>query len=79
MFVTFMVFVMAACFFGEVTRCVAITQGNVYPLAKGVLKGMFIPLLKGPSATGDAIALLGALIMPYEYSSSFTKQSSSTW
>ncbi|KAE9446502.1 hypothetical protein C3L33_21608, partial [Rhododendron williamsianum] len=26
---------------------------------------MFIPLLKGPSATGDAIALLGALIMPH--------------
>lgn len=71
MFVTFMVFVMAACFFGEVSY--------VKPPAKGVLKGMFIPLLKGPSATSDAIALLGALIMPYEYSSSFTKQSSSTW
>ncbi|XP_058189706.1 metal transporter Nramp6.2-like isoform X3 [Rhododendron vialii] len=57
MLVTFMVFVMAACFFGEVSY--------VKPPVKGVLKGMFIPLLKGPSTTGDAIALLGALIMPH--------------
>ena len=29
-----------------------------------VIKGMFIPKLKGQGATGDAIALLGALVMP---------------
>ncbi|KAH7833343.1 hypothetical protein Vadar_005290 [Vaccinium darrowii] len=57
MVVTFMVFVLAACFFGEVSY--------VKPPAADVLKGMFVPLLSGPSATGDAIALLGALIMPH--------------
>lgn len=52
-----LVFVMAACFFGE--------MGYVKPPASGVLKGMFIPKLNGQGATGDAIALLGALVMPY--------------
>jgi NRAMP (natural resistance-associated macrophage protein)-like metal ion transporter len=37
----------------------------VKPPAVEVLKGLFIPRLKGPGATGDAIALLGALIMPH--------------
>ncbi|KAF8031211.1 hypothetical protein BT93_D0424 [Corymbia citriodora subsp. variegata] len=51
-----LVFVMAACFFGELSY--------VKPPALKVLKGMFIPKLSGNSATGDAIALLGALVMP---------------
>ena len=48
---------MAACFFAE--------MGYVKPPAGAVLKGMFIPKLSGQGATGDAIALLGALVMPY--------------
>ena len=55
--ITILVFVMAACFFGE--------MGYVKPPAVAVLKGMFIPKLSGQGATGDAIALLGALVMPY--------------
>ncbi|CAN6583807.1 unnamed protein product [Malus baccata var. baccata] len=52
-----LVFVMAACFFGEMSY--------VKPPASGVLQGMFIPKLSGQRATGDAIALLGALVMPH--------------
>ncbi|KAL3513669.1 hypothetical protein ACH5RR_026386 [Cinchona calisaya] len=55
--VSFLVFVMAACFFGEMSY--------VKPPAKDVLKGIFIPKLSGHSATGDAIALIGALVMPH--------------
>ncbi|XP_030503336.2 metal transporter Nramp6.1 [Cannabis sativa] len=55
--ISILVFVMAACFFGEMSY--------VKPPASGVLKGMFIPKLSGQGATGDAIALLGALIMPH--------------
>ncbi|KAM6541987.1 hypothetical protein CsatB_006434 [Cannabis sativa] len=47
----------STCFFGEMSY--------VKPPASGVLKGMFIPKLSGQGATGDAIALLGALIMPH--------------
>lgn len=47
---------MAGCFFGELSY--------VRPSATEVMKGMFIPRLNGKGATGDAIALLGALIMP---------------
>ena len=54
--IAILVFVMAACFFGE--------MAYVKPPAKEVIKGMFIPRLKGQGATGDAIALLGALVMP---------------
>ncbi|XP_068307217.1 metal transporter Nramp7.2-like [Pyrus communis] len=57
MLIAVLVFVMAACFFGEMSY--------VKPPASGVLEGMFIPKLKGQGATGDAIALLGALIMPH--------------
>ncbi|KAM1185985.1 hypothetical protein TB2_014859 [Malus domestica] len=57
MLIAVLVFVMAACFFGEMSY--------VKPPASGVLKGMFIPKLSGQGATGDAIALLGALIMPH--------------
>ncbi|KAK9993677.1 hypothetical protein SO802_023380 [Lithocarpus litseifolius] len=55
--ITILVFVMAACFFGE--------MGYVKPPAAPVLKGMFIPKLSGQGATGGAIALLGALVMPH--------------
>ncbi|KAJ8447873.1 hypothetical protein Cgig2_012008 [Carnegiea gigantea] len=55
--IAILVFVMAACFFGE--------MAYVKPPAKEVIKGMFIPRLKGQGATGDAIALLGALVMPH--------------
>ncbi|EMS57810.1 Metal transporter Nramp5 [Triticum urartu] len=55
--ISMLVFVMAACFFGELSI--------VKPPAKEVLKGLFIPKLKGNGATGDAIALLGALVMPH--------------
>ncbi|KAL2503609.1 Metal transporter Nramp6 [Abeliophyllum distichum] len=55
--ITILVFVLAACFFGELSY--------VKPPAKGVIKGMFIPKLSGNGATGDAIALLGALVMPH--------------
>ncbi|KAL0351518.1 UNVERIFIED_CONTAM: Metal transporter Nramp5 [Sesamum calycinum] len=44
-------------FFGELSY--------VKPPATEVIKGMFIPKLSGKSATGDAIALLGALVMPH--------------
>ncbi|KZV23203.1 Nramp transporter [Dorcoceras hygrometricum] len=52
-----LVFVMAACFFGELSY--------VKPPAADVMKGMFVPKLRGQGATGDAIALLGALVMPH--------------
>ncbi|KAJ3709249.1 hypothetical protein LUZ61_012954 [Rhynchospora tenuis] len=55
--ISLLVFVMAACFFGEL--------GYVKPPAGEVIKGLFVPKLKGRGATGDAIALLGALVMPH--------------
>ncbi|MFQ6642375.1 hypothetical protein Gotur_017687 [Gossypium turneri] len=57
MLIAVLVFVMAGCFFGEMSY--------VKPPASGVVKGMFVPKLNGQGATGDAIALLGALVMPY--------------
>ena len=59
MLIAGLVLIMAACFFGE--------SGFVRPPAENVLKGMFIPRLKGHDATGDAVALLGALVMPYDF------------
>ncbi|PPD69928.1 hypothetical protein GOBAR_DD33186 [Gossypium barbadense] len=53
MLIAVLVFVMAGCFFKEMSY--------VKPLALGVVKGMFVPKLNGQGATGDAIALLGAL------------------
>ena len=47
---------MAACFFIEMSI--------VKPPAKEVIYGLFIPGLSGSGATGDTIALLGALVMP---------------
>ncbi|KAG6435925.1 hypothetical protein SASPL_100806 [Salvia splendens] len=55
--IAMLVFIMAACFFGELSY--------VQPPAKEVMKGMFVPKLSGQGATGDAIALLGALVMPH--------------
>ncbi|KAI8537394.1 hypothetical protein RHMOL_Rhmol09G0020200 [Rhododendron molle] len=57
MFVAIMVFTMAACFFAEMSF--------VKPPAADLLKGLFVPKLSGQTATGDAIALLGALVMPH--------------
>lgn len=57
--ISMLVFVMAACFFGELSI--------VKPPAKEVMKGLFIPRLNGDGATADAIALLGALVMPYAF------------
>lgn len=54
--IALLVLVMAGCFFGEMSY--------VKPPAGDLLKGMFIPKLSGQGATGDAIALLGALVMP---------------
>ncbi|XP_026402106.1 metal transporter Nramp5-like [Papaver somniferum] len=48
---------MAACYFAEMSY--------VKPPAADVMKGMFIPKLNGQGATGDAIALMGALVMPH--------------
>ncbi|XP_078169809.1 metal transporter Nramp5-like [Carex rostrata] len=55
--ISMLVFVMAACFFGE--------MGYVKPPAGEVIKGLFVPKLNGDGATADAIALLGALVMPH--------------
>ncbi|KAF8031208.1 hypothetical protein BT93_D0421 [Corymbia citriodora subsp. variegata] len=57
MLIATLVFVMAACFFSELSY--------MKPPASKILEGMFIPKLSGNSATGDAIALLGALVMPH--------------
>ncbi|XP_028757574.1 metal transporter Nramp5-like isoform X2 [Neltuma alba] len=55
--ITTLVFIMAGCFFAEMSY--------VKPPASDVLKGMFVPRLDGHGATADAIALFGALIMPH--------------
>ncbi|GMH00736.1 hypothetical protein Nepgr_002575 [Nepenthes gracilis] len=52
-----LVFLMAGCYFGEMSY--------VKPNTKQVVEGMFIPKLSGSGATADSIALLGALIMPH--------------
>ncbi|KAG6505177.1 hypothetical protein ZIOFF_037531 [Zingiber officinale] len=55
--ISVLVFLMAACYFAEVSY--------VKPPAAEVMKGLFVPRLQGDSATGDAISLLGALVMPH--------------
>ncbi|XWS15154.1 hypothetical protein CRYUN_Cryun35bG0069900 [Craigia yunnanensis] len=57
MLIAVLVFVMVGCFFTEMSY--------VKPPTTGVLKGMFVPKLAGQGATADAIALLGALVMPH--------------
>ena len=56
MLIAGLVFIMAGCFFAEMSY--------VKPPASRVIKGMLIPKLKGSTATTDAIALFGALVMP---------------
>ena len=55
--IAFLVFTIAACFFAEL--------GYAKPDAKEVLKGLFVPELKGSGSTGLAISLLGAMVMPW--------------
>ncbi|PKA64760.1 Metal transporter Nramp5 [Apostasia shenzhenica] len=55
--ISVLIFLLAGCYFGEMTY--------VKPPAVEVIKGLFVPKLSGNSATGDAIALLGALVMPH--------------
>eukprot|EP01018_Ginkgo_biloba_P024326 Gb_08087 [translate_table: standard] len=57
MVIAILVFIMAACFFGE--------MGYAEPDAAGIFKGLFVPLLNGDGATGLAISLLGAMVMPH--------------
>ncbi|KAB2026453.1 hypothetical protein ES319_D06G220500v1, partial [Gossypium barbadense] len=57
MLIEVLVFVMAGCFFGEMSY--------VKPPASGVVKGIFVHKLNAQGATSDAIALLGALVMTH--------------
>ncbi|XP_022753437.1 metal transporter Nramp5-like [Durio zibethinus] len=57
MFIAVMILVMSGCFFGE--------MGYVKPPASGVIKGIFVPNLAGQQTTGDAIALMGAIVTPH--------------
>ena len=57
MLIALLVFTMAGCFFAELAYA--------KPSATEVVKGMFIPKLNGDGATGLAISLLGAMVMPY--------------
>ncbi|XP_009387822.2 metal transporter Nramp3 [Musa acuminata AAA Group] len=56
-FIAFLVLTMAGCFFAEL--------GYAKPKSSEVLKGLFVPQLKGNGATGLAISLLGAMVMPH--------------
>lgn len=55
--IAFMVFTIAACFLMEL--------GYAKPNSSEVLNGLFVPQLKGNGATGLAISLLGAMVMPH--------------
>ncbi|OMO74194.1 Natural resistance-associated macrophage protein [Corchorus olitorius] len=55
--ITFLVLTIAGCFFAELAYA--------KPVASEVLKGLFVPQLKGNGATGLAISLLGAMVMPH--------------
>ncbi|TKY64626.1 Metal transporter Nramp6 [Spatholobus suberectus] len=56
-FIAFLVFTIAACFMAEL--------GYAKPVAKEVVTGLFVPKLQGHGATGLAISLLGAMVMPH--------------
>ncbi|GER43900.1 metal transporter [Striga asiatica] len=56
-FIAFLVFTIAGCFFVEL--------GYAKPKASEVLNGLFVPQLRGSGATGLAISLLGAMVMPH--------------
>ncbi|XP_073143762.1 metal transporter Nramp6.1-like isoform X2 [Henckelia pumila] len=45
--------------------CFCSVMAHAKPNPKEIMKGMFVPELRTSSATSDAIALLGALIMPH--------------
>ncbi|KAA8540545.1 hypothetical protein F0562_024536 [Nyssa sinensis] len=55
--IAFLVFTIATCFFVEL--------GYAKPNSSEVLHGLFVPRLKGNGATGLAISLLGAMVMPH--------------
>ncbi|GMH05180.1 hypothetical protein Nepgr_007020 [Nepenthes gracilis] len=55
--IAFLVFTIAVCF------CVELTYAK--PRTSEVLYGLFVPQLKGDGATGLAISLLGAMVMPH--------------
>lgn len=55
--IAFLVLTMAVCFFVEL--------GYAKPSSSEVLHGLFVPQLKGNGATGLAISLLGAMVMPH--------------
>ena len=54
--IAFLVFTIAICFFVELHYS--------KPDPREVLHGLFVPQLKGNGATGLAISLLGAMVMP---------------
>ncbi|KAL5176585.1 Metal transporter Nramp6 [Glycine soja] len=56
-FIAFLVFTIAGCFMAEL--------GYAKPVAKEVVTGLFVPKLQGHGATGLAISLLGAMVMPH--------------
>jgi manganese transport protein len=49
-------FTMAGCFFGELSY--------LRPSSGEVVRGMFVPSLRGKDAAANAIALFGAIITP---------------
>ena len=55
--IAFLVLTIAICFFLEL--------GYAKPDVGEVFYGLFVPQLKGSGATGLAISLLGAMVMPY--------------
>ncbi|KAF8658717.1 hypothetical protein HU200_059193 [Digitaria exilis] len=55
--IAFLVFLIATCFLVEL--------GYSKPDASEVVRGLFVPELKGNGATGLAISLLGAMVMPH--------------
>lgn len=57
LFIALLVFLMLGCYIGELAFA--------KPKAKEVLKGLFVPELKGQGATALAISLIGAMIMPH--------------
>ncbi|KAK7294015.1 hypothetical protein RJT34_16898 [Clitoria ternatea] len=56
-FIAFLVFTIAVCFLVELRYA--------KPDTKEVLSGLFVPKLNGNGATGLAISLLGAMVMPH--------------
>ncbi|XP_038993335.1 metal transporter Nramp6-like isoform X1 [Hibiscus syriacus] len=56
-FIAFLVLTIAGCFFAELNYA--------KPVASEVLNGLFVPQLRGNGATGLAISLLGAMVMPH--------------